>query len=84
MGTLQCKIISRVHAPFAEVCSKCKKVLVGRVSVRLVKSTVELPLSALSLVHPNFTVTNFSINRDDGTYICLVDKASFAADQVNL
>ena len=32
IGTLQCKIISRVHAPFAEVCSKCIKVLVDRVS----------------------------------------------------
>ena len=44
----------------------------------------ELLTLASSLEHPNFNITNFSIDRDDGTYICLVDKAPFAEDQVNL
>ena len=48
------------------------------------KKTIELPTLASSVKHPNFNVTNFSIDRDDGTYICLVDKAPFAADQVNM
>ena len=72
------------------------KVLIGRVSEGLVhceincrifcscKKPIELPLLVSSLVHPNFTVTNFPINRDGGTCICLVDKTPFAADQVIL
>ena len=48
------------------------------------KKPIQLPLFASLLVHPNFTVTNFSINRDDGTCICLADKTPFAADQVIL
>ena len=48
------------------------------------KKPIEFPTLASYIVHPNINVTNFSNNRDDGTYICLVEKASFAADQVNL
>ena len=65
-----------------------------RVSEGLVKSTVryvaqvkkaiELSTLVSSIVHSNFNITNFSINRDDGTYTCVVDKAPFLENQVNL
>ena len=60
-------------------CEENCKILYSR------KKAIELPTSASSIVHSTFnTENNFSINRDDGTYTCLVDKTPFAADQVNM
>ena len=48
------------------------------------KKAIELSTLVSSIVHSNFNITNFSINRDDGTYTCVVDKAPFLENQVNL